>query len=100
VKDYAGRISEEQVQLLDLDAVAWFATEEEAGKLAKNRVYNSLDVHQEGRDFVVFDSRPDDAYNAVGAQTVLSMPLALDVLVPALAAAVDGDTATVPLAKD
>jgi iron complex transport system substrate-binding protein len=100
VKDYAGRISEEQVQLLDLDAVAWFATEEEAGKLAKNRVYNSLDVHQEGRDFVVLDSRPDDAYNAVGAQTVLSMPLALDVLVPALAAAVDGDTATVPLAKD
>jgi ABC-type Fe3+-hydroxamate transport system substrate-binding protein len=25
VKDYAGMISEEQVQLLDLDAVAWFA---------------------------------------------------------------------------
>jgi len=40
------------------------------------------------------------SYNAVGAQTVLSMPLALDVLVPALAAAVDGDPATVPLAKD
>jgi ABC-type Fe3+-citrate transport system substrate-binding protein len=60
----------------------------------------SLDVHDEGRDFVVLESRPDDAYNAVGAQTVLSMPLALDVLVPALAAAVDGDPATVPLAKD
>jgi iron complex transport system substrate-binding protein len=100
VKDYAGMISEEQVQLLDLDAVAWFATEDEARKLAKNRVYTSLDVHEEGRDFVVLDSRPDDAYNAVGAQTVLSMPLALDVLVPALAAAVDGDPATVPLAKD
>jgi hypothetical protein len=65
VKDYAGMISEEQVQLLDLDAVAWFATEDEARKLAKNRVYNSLDV-----------------------------------LVPALAAAVDGDTTTVPPAKD
>jgi iron complex transport system substrate-binding protein len=69
-------------------------------KLAANRVYNSLDVHREGRDFVVLDSRPDDAYNAVGAQTVLSIPLALDVLVPALAGAVDGDPATVPLAKD
>jgi hypothetical protein len=42
------------------------------------RVYTSLDVHEEGRDFVVLDSRPDDAYNAVGAQTVLSMPLAKD----------------------
>ncbi len=100
VKDYAGMISEEQVQLLDLDAVAWFATEDEAKKLERNRVYNSLDVHKEDRDFVVLDSRPDNAYNAVGAQTVLSMPLALDVLVPALAAAVDGDPATVPLAKD
>jgi ABC-type Fe3+-hydroxamate transport system substrate-binding protein len=28
VKDYAGMISEEQVELLDLDAVAWFATDE------------------------------------------------------------------------
>jgi iron complex transport system substrate-binding protein len=100
VKDYAGKISDEQVKLLDLDAVAWFAIEEEAEKLADNRAYNSLDVHRGGRDFAVLDSRPDDAYNAVGAQTVLSMPLALDVLVPALAAAVDGDPATVPLAKD
>jgi iron complex transport system substrate-binding protein len=100
VQDYAGKISDEQVKLLDLDAVAWFAIEEEAEKLADNRVYNSLDVHREGRDFVVLDSRPDDAYDAVGAQTVLSIPLALDVLVPALAGAVDGDPATVPLAKD
>ena len=100
MQDYAGKISDEQVKLLDLDAVAWFAIEEEAEKLADNRVYNSLDVHREGRDFVVLDSRPDDAYDAVGAQTVLSIPLALDVLVPALAGAVDGDPATVPLAKD
>jgi ABC-type Fe3+-hydroxamate transport system substrate-binding protein len=35
VKDYAGMISEEQVQLLDLDAVAWFATEDEAKKLER-----------------------------------------------------------------
>lgn len=97
VKDYAGKISNEQVQLLDLDAVAWFATDDEAAKLERNRVYNALDVHKEGRDFVVVDSRPDQAYNAVGAQTVLSIPLSLDVLVPAFAAAVDGDPATVPL---
>jgi iron complex transport system substrate-binding protein len=97
VKDYAGKISEEQVDLLDLDAVAWFAIEDEAKKLARNRVYNGLAVHKEGRDFVVLDTRPDQAYNAVGAQTVLSIPLSLDVLVPALAAAVDGDPATVPL---
>jgi iron complex transport system substrate-binding protein len=97
VKDYAGKISNEQVQLLDLDAVAWFAVEDEARKLAENRVYNNLDVHKEGRDFVVLDSRPDQAYNAVGAQTVLSIPLSLDVLVPALAKAVDGDPKTVPL---
>jgi iron complex transport system substrate-binding protein len=97
VKDYAGKISDEQVQLLDLDAVAWFATDDEAKKLQRSRVYNQLDVHKEGRDFVVVDSRPDQAYNAVGAQTVLSIPLSLDVLVPALAKAVDGDPETVPL---
>jgi iron complex transport system substrate-binding protein len=97
VKDYAGKISEEQVELLDLDAVAWFAIEDEAKALERNRAYNSLPVHKEGRDFVVLDTRPDDAYNAVGAQTVLSIPLSLDVLVPALARAVDGDPDTVPL---
>ena len=97
VKAYAGKISDEQVQLLDLYAVAWFAVEDEASKLERNRVYNGLDVHKEGRDFVVLDSRPDQAYNAVGAQTVLSIPLSLDVLVPALARAVDGDPKTVPL---
>jgi iron complex transport system substrate-binding protein len=56
-----GRLALAPVQLLDLDAVAWFATDDEAKKLERNRVYNSLDVHKEGRDFVVLDSRSDDA---------------------------------------
>jgi iron complex transport system substrate-binding protein len=97
VEDYAGKISEEQVDLLDLDAVVWFAIEDEVEKLESNRAYASLDVHREGRDFIVVDTRPDQAYNAVGMQSVLSIPLSLDVLVPALSKAVDGDPATVPL---
>jgi iron complex transport system substrate-binding protein len=96
VKDYAGKISEEQIGLLDLDAVVWFATPDEARKLERNRVYTSLAVHKEKRDFVMLESRPDKAYNAIGFSTVLSIPSTLDVLVPALAAITDGDPSTVP----
>jgi iron complex transport system substrate-binding protein len=87
VDDYSGKISNEQLSLLDLDAVVWFATEAEARKLERNRLYTSLAVHEEKRDFVLLDSRPDKAYNAAGFSTVLSIPPTLDVLVPGLAAA-------------
>jgi iron complex transport system substrate-binding protein len=85
--DYSGKISDEQIGLLDLDAVVWFATEAEARKLQRNRLYTSLAVHNDKRDAVLLDSRPDKAYNAAGFSTVLSIPPTLDVLVPELAAA-------------
>jgi iron complex transport system substrate-binding protein len=96
VGDYAGKISDEQIGLLDVDAVVWFATPEEARKLERNPLYTRLAVHREHRDFVMLESRPDKAYHAIGFSTVLSLPSTLDVLVPALAAITDGDPETVP----
>ncbi len=96
VNDFAGKLSDERVDLLDLDAIVWVGEEAELEKLKRNSLYTSLAVHEEGREVFVPDSRPDKAYNAIGFQTVLSIPLSLDVLVPALAAALDDDPETTP----
>jgi iron complex transport system substrate-binding protein len=89
VKDYAGKLSDERVDLLDLDAVVWVGADADVAKLRRNRLYTSLAVHREGRDVFIGDGRDDRAFDAIGFQTVLSIPRALDVLVPALAEAVE-----------
>jgi len=54
----------------------------------------SLSVHTEGRE-VFIDSYGTTLGGATSFVTVLSLPYLLDELVPRLAAAVDGDPATV-----
>ena len=54
-------------------------------------------MREEDRDVFIEQERPDQAMNAIGFQSPLSIDESLDVLVPALSAAVDGDPATVPL---
>jgi iron complex transport system substrate-binding protein len=83
-KEFAKVISEERTDLLDVDVLAWLTSKADWEKLGKDRIYANLAVHREDRDFAILDDRPDAAYNAVGAQTVLSLPVALDVLIPAL----------------
>jgi len=97
VKDFAGKLSDERVDLLDLDAIVWVGTEDELEKVKRNKLYTRLAVHREGREVFIPDGRPDKAFNAIGFQTVLSIPLSLDVLVPALSAALDDDPETVPV---
>ncbi|SHJ46292.1 iron complex transport system substrate-binding protein [Nocardiopsis flavescens] len=59
--------------------------------LADHRVYQGLDAVAQGRDPIV-----DDAVvsGALTWSTVLSLPFALERLVPRIAAAVDGDPGT------
>jgi iron complex transport system substrate-binding protein len=95
--EYAKQLSSERADLLEIDAVAWIGDKAEHAKLDRNRVYTNLAVHKEGRDFFIEQERPDQAMNAIGFQTPLSISQSLDLLVPAFAAALDDDPATVPL---
>jgi iron-siderophore transport system substrate-binding protein len=95
--EYSEQISEERADLLDLDTVAWIGDRSERAGLDRNRIYTKLPVHAQGRDFYIEQERPDQAMNAIGFQTPLSISQSLDVLVPAFAAALDDDPGTVPL---
>ena len=58
-------------------------------------LYATLPVHTEGRE-VFLESTGDPLGGATSFVTALSLPFLLDGLVPQLAAAIDGDPATVP----
>lgn len=86
-------ISAEQIGLVDQELVLWnvgFAPELPAA-LASDPLYQGLAVAREGRDVFVVD---EVLSGALTWSTVLSLPLALEQLVPRLAAAVDGNPAT------
>lgn len=61
--------------------------------LGENRLYQGLRVAREGRDLFLTDPVLS---GALTYSTALSIPYAIDGLVPRLAAAVDGDPATEP----
>lgn len=84
-------VSEERLDLFDADLLVWFEAVDAGHGLLDNPIYTRLDVHNEGRDIFL-------GYVPLGGalafSTVLSLPFALDKLVPMLAAAADGDPAT------
>ncbi|MGH8908261.1 MAG: iron-siderophore ABC transporter substrate-binding protein, partial [Egibacteraceae bacterium] len=81
-------LSDERMDLLEADVLVW--TFLEAGELEDNAIYQRLAVVREGR-VVVLDELVG---GALAWGTVLSLPFAIDDLVPQLAAAIDGDPAT------
>jgi iron complex transport system substrate-binding protein len=88
-------ISDERLDLLDRDLLLWnigFVPEAEDA-LADNRLYQGLRVAREGRDLFLTDQVLS---GALTFSTVLSIPYAIDGLVPQLPAVVDGDPATEP----
>ena len=90
----AAQISSEQIQLLDVDVLIFqVGSEEIRESIERNALYRQLDVAEEGRA-VYFVGRDDPIYGALSFSTVLSLPYAVDELVPMLAAAVDGDPET------
>jgi iron complex transport system substrate-binding protein len=88
-------ISDERLDLLDRDLLLWnigFVPEVEDA-LAGNRLYQGLRVAREGRDLFLTDPVLS---GALTFSTVLSIPYAIDGLLPQLSAVVDGDPATEP----
>ncbi|MET7656551.1 MULTISPECIES: iron-siderophore ABC transporter substrate-binding protein [unclassified Streptomyces] len=91
---FGANISKERFDLLDQDVDVWIVPDLTTAvtKLHGDRIYADLDVVKQGRE--VFIQESGDYGNAVSLSTVLSIPYVLDRLVPQLAAAVDGKTAT------
>ena len=91
--EFGGQLSDEKVDLLDVDALVWFADGERTVKELKELpVYSKLGVRKQERD--VFIRKNDRVYEATSFPSVLSMPLLMKELAPRLEAAVDGDPQT------
>jgi iron complex transport system substrate-binding protein len=94
--EFAPELSLEQTELLDVDALVWILghdVQSDLARLHEEPLYGGLSVVAEGREVAV--SNYDTLGGATSFQTVLSVPVLIDGLVPMLAAAVDGDPATV-----
>jgi iron complex transport system substrate-binding protein len=90
---YGATISRERLDIVDVDALVWIAfSAEEVATNKNDELYKKLNAAAEGRD--IFLTETDALYDAMNFNTVLSLPFVLDGLVPQLAAAVDGDPAT------
>ncbi|MGQ0718122.1 MAG: ABC transporter substrate-binding protein [Pseudonocardiales bacterium] len=101
---YSGNLSDERMELLDTaSVVVWklFVGTDESGlqqgqvpdELAEHPLYPKLKVAREGRDVFLTDQV---LLGSVIFGSPLSLPYALDRIVPMLAAALDGDPATEP----
>ena len=89
--EFGGDLSDEHLDLLDVDVVVWLDADGLADQAPGN--YTSLAVHQEGREVFV-DSFDSTLGGATSFVTVLSLPYLIEGLTPMLAAAIDGDTET------
>ncbi len=84
---YAAEVSSERLDMVDADRLVFLASDPTAEERVKaDRVYQGLAVAREGRAlFVPYATPPVGA--AIAFNTVLSIPYAIDQLVPLLAAA-------------
>ena len=89
--DETGSISRERVDLLDQDALIFLGAGREA--LESNELLQSLDAVRQGR-VIYFGDFSTDFAGALGYSSPLSLPFALDIAVPWLAAAIDGNPDT------
>lgn len=84
-------LSRERLELIDTDVLVWVTVAAESFEAVRtDPLYRRLDVASEGRDVFLEETLS----GALSFSTVLSLPFALDELVPRLAAAVDGDPGT------
>ena len=84
-------VSPEQITTLDTDVLVWIVgSEAEAANIAALPTRSALTAAQEGRE-VLTDA---ELSGALSFSSPLSLPYALEQLVPELALAVDGDPAT------
>lgn len=83
-------ISTERMDLLQSDVLIWILYGNDAETITSDPLYGQLPVHQEGRD--IFPSQ--EVTDALSFSTVLSLPYALEQMVPIIVAAIDGDPST------
>lgn len=87
-------ISREQLSLVDAEVLVWIVNSSAVRKATEDAaLYRNLKVVREGRDLFLEVNEP--LAGALAFSTVLSLPFLLDELVPQLAAAADGNPATV-----
>lgn len=93
---FYGSISPERLDLFDVDVLIWTLSESERATLEQNAIYQQLKVVKEGRALYLDSSGQSDmAGPALIYATALSIPYAIDLVTPQLAAALDGDPQTV-----
>ena len=91
-ENFYAEVSQEQIELFDVDLLLWeLGDMEKRTAIESDPLYRQLAVHQQGRDVFVTD--PDLA-GGLALISVLSLPYVVEQLVPKVAAAVDGDPAT------
>ena len=84
-------LSRERLELIDADALVWVTVAAESFEAVRDDpLYRRLDVARQGRDLFLEETLS----GALSFGSVLSLPFALEELVPRLAAAVDGDPGT------
>lgn len=86
------QLSLEQLRLLESDVLVLGIYGDEATSIVTNPLYQQLEAVRQGRDVRLREL--STANGALSFSTVLSLPIALEQVVPALAAAIDGDPAT------
>lgn len=92
---FYGRLSPERLDLIDTDVLVWNQLQFTDGgreAIETDSVVQQLDATRDGRT-VFIDGEVDEAFQV---STILSLPTALDGIVPMLARATDDDPATVP----
>ncbi len=88
---FFANLSRERLGLIDTDLLVWVAVQADDFQAVRNDpIYQRLDAAREGRDVFLEELLA----GALSFSTVLSLPFALDELVPRFAAAVDGDPTT------
>lgn len=94
-EQFGANVSREQIGLLDTDVLIWL-TETDVGQdsIQSDPLYAGFEVVAQGRDVFVNDAAETELYGATSFQSVLSIPVLLEGLVPRMSAAVDGDPAT------
>ncbi|WP_430782493.1 ABC transporter substrate-binding protein [Actinoplanes sp. G11-F43] len=94
-KEFGVSLSKERTDLLDVGAIVWLVDkyDTEKAKIHGDPLYAKLKVKTEGRD--IFLETGEQLSGATSFISALSLPYLVDNLVPQLAAAADGDPATV-----
>lgn len=85
-------LSEEELPRIDADLLFWFSTDQSRQQIEKLPLRPQLRAYQQGREIFLPDT--SERNGALSYGTLLSLPHAVDLLVPLIEAASDGDPQT------